>query len=350
MRRISTILFASIAMLFIAAAVHAQAGPYKVLQVTKVGGEGGTDYLTADSVGRRLYIARAGQGGGRLDIYDLDTLAPAGSIPGVSAHGATVDVKTGHGFATSNPVAMFDTKTATLIKKIPVQGSPDGYLDDPFNNHVYIWSHRAPNATVLDAATGDILGTIDLGGAPEQAQSDGKGHIYVDIEDKASIAVVNASTMKVERSISLAGKADGCAGLALDAKNNILFAACREPQVMAIVNAGTGTVITTLPIGNGCDGAVFNPATMEAFSSQGDSTLTVIKENSPTSFSVEQTVKTPARARTITLDTKTGHLFLMTFEYGPPPPPEPAAPGAPPARQRGGPMIPGSFSIIVVGK
>ncbi len=354
MRRIPSILLASAAMLLIAVAASAQAGPYKVLQTAKVGGDGGFDYLTADSDGRRLYIARSGQGG-RLTIFNLDTLAPAGEIPNVSAHGATVDVKTGHGFASSNPVAMFDAKTVTLIKTIPVEGGPDGYLDDPFNNRVYIWSHRAPNATVLDAKDGSILGTIDLGGAPEQAATDGKGHIYVDIEDKASIAVIDAKTMKVTGTYSLAGKGDGCAGLALDAKNNILFAACRTPQVMVIVNATNGNVITTLPIGNGCDGATFNPATMEAFSSQGDGTLTVIKENSPTSFVVEQNVQTPARAKTITLDTKTGHLLLMTAEYGPPPAPAApapagAAPGGRPGGGRGGPMVPGSFMIVVVGK
>ncbi len=354
MRRIPSILLASAAMLLIAVAASAQAGPYKVLQTAKVGGDGGFDYLTADSDGRRLYIARSGQGG-RLTVFNLDTLAPAGEIPNVSAHGATVDVKTGHGFASSNPVAMFDAKTTTLIKTIPVEGGPDGYLDDPFNSRVYIWSHRAPNATVLDAKDGSILGTIDLGGAPEQAATDGKGHIYVDIEDKASIAVIDAKTMKVTGTYSLAGKGDGCAGLALDAKNNILFAACRTPQVMVIVNATNGNVITTLPIGNGCDGATFNPHTMEAFSSQRDGTLTVIKETGPTSFVVEQNVQTPARAKTITLDTKTGHLLLMTAEYGPPPAPAApapagAAPGGRPGGGRGGPMVPGSFMIVVVGK
>jgi hypothetical protein len=237
-----------------------------------------------------------------------------------------------------------------VIKKITVQGNPDGFLDDPFNNRVYIWSHSAPNATVIDAESGDVLGTIDLGGAPEQAQSDGKGKIYVDLEDKGAIAVVDAKNMKLDHTISLGGKADGCAGLGFDAKNNILFAACREPQVMAIVNAISGNVITTLPIGNGCDGAIFNPNTMEAFSSQGDGTVTVIKENSPTSFVVEQNVKTPIRARTITLDSKTNKLFLMTSEYGPAPAPAAGAPPAPAGRIRSGPMIPGSFSIIAVGK
>jgi DNA-binding beta-propeller fold protein YncE len=347
MRRILPTLLVSIAMFCVCGSISAQVNPYKVINTVKVGGEGGFDYLTADSIDRRLYIARSGQGG-RLTIFNLDTLAPAGEIANVSAHGAVVDVKTGHGFASSNPVAMFDAKTATLIKTIPAEGSPDGYLDDPYNNRVYIWSHRAPNATVLNAKDGSILGTLDLGGAPEQAVTDGKGHIYVDLEDKASIAVIDARNMKVTGTYSLEGKGDGCAGLAIDTKNNILFAACRNPQVMVILSATDGKVITTLPIGTGCDGAVFNQATMEAFSSQGDGTLTIIKENSQTSFVVEQTVQTPIRAKTITLDTRTGHLLLMTAEYGPAPvPAATAAPGTRPARP---PMIPGSFMIVVVGK
>ena len=160
----------------------------------------------------------------------------------------------------------------------------------------------------------------------------------------------------------VSSKGGGCAGLALDAKNNILFAACRDKKNMIILSATDGHILTDLPIGNGCDGATFNPATMEAFSSQGDGTLTVIKEESPTSFSVEQTVPTPARAKVLTLDTKTNRILTITAEYGPtpaapaapPPPPAGATPpvGGPPAYMRGPrpPMIPGSFQIIVIGK
>ncbi len=347
MHRTSILLTALIAAFIVLPIAHAQSGPYKIIQTAKVGGEGGFDYLTADPANRTLYVARSGQTGA-LHIYNLDTLAPVASIDGISGHGAVIDDKTGHGIATSNPVAFIDAKTNKLINTIQTQGSPDGYLDDPFNSRLYVLSHRAPNLTVIDAASGNILGTIDIGGAPEQAQSDGKGHIYVDLEDKGAIAVVDAANMKLDHTIDIKASGDGCAGLALDAKNGILFAACREPQVMVIVNAASGKVITTLPIGNGCDGATFNPATMEAFSSQGDGTLTVIKENSPTSFVVEQTVKTPLRAKTITLDPKTGHLYLATSEYGPVPAPAPGAPAG--GRPRGGPVVPGSFSIIVVGK
>src|SRR5580692_6554872 len=325
-------------------------GPYKVQKIQLVGGDGGFDYVTADSDGRNLYVARSGPTG-HIGVFNLDTLAQVGDIPGVSSHGGAVDTATGHGFATSSPVTMFDAKTFAILKKIDVQGNPDGYLNDPYNHRFYILSHSAPNITVLDDKDGSILGTIDLGGAPEQAAADGHGKIYVDLEDKDAIAVVDADAMKVVGRYDLSSKGGGCAGLALDAKNEILFAACRDKNNMIILSAADGHIFTDLPIGVGCDGATFNPETMEVFSSQGDGTLTVIKENSPTDFAVEQTVFTPQRAKTITLDTKTGNLFLITAEYGPTP-----APPAPPSGASGGmrgmrpPMIPHSFQILEVGK
>ncbi len=343
-------------LLPLAAVAHAQTGPYKILQTVKVGGDGGFDYVTADSANRTLYIARRDQTG-HIGVFNLDTFAQVGDIPNTSAHGAIVDDGTGHGFATSKAITMFNAKTFAILKTIPVQGNPDGYLID--NHRFYDLSHSAPNVTVIDTKDGAILGTIDLGGAPEQAAADGKGTIYIDLEDKAAIAVVDAKTMKMTGKYDLSSKSGGCAGLALDAKNNILFAACRDKNDMVILSATDGHILADLPIGRGCDGVTFNPATMEAFSSQGDGTLTVIKENSPSSFVVEQTVKTPLRAKTITLDTKTGHLLLITAEYGPapaPPAPEPGAAAPPTGEGPGGfrgpraQIVPGSFSILVVGR
>jgi hypothetical protein len=354
MTRKPFVIAALAALLPLAAVAHAQSGPYKVLQTVKVGGDGGFDYVTADSDARTLYVARSGAAG-HIGVFNLDTLAQIGDITGISAHGAIADDSTGHGFATSKPITMFDAKSFAVLKKIDVLGNPDGYLLD--NHRYYDLSHASPNVTVIDTKDGSILGTIDLGGAPEQAVSDGKGHLYIDLEDKDAIAVVDANTMKMTGKYDLSSRGGGCAGLAIDAKNNILFAACRDKNNMIILSATDGKIITDLPIGVGCDGAVFNPATGEVFSSQGDGTLTVIKENSPTSFVVEQTVKTPVRAKTITLDAKTGHLILITAEYGPVPAATPA-PGAAPAegprpggfRGQRAPMIPGSFSILVVGK
>lgn len=256
------------------------AGPYKATK-TKVGGEGGTDYIYADADARRLYIARTGKDTPRVTVFNLDTLAPEPDIPGTNAHGVVVSTKSSHGFVSSKPIQMFDSKTLMPIKTIEVMGNPDGMLYDAFNDHVYILSHQAPHVTVINAADGAVLGTIDLGGMPEQAASDGKGHIYIDVEDKANIAVVDAKTMMVTAHYDMTGSGGTCAGLAMDAKNNILFAACRMPANMVILSATDGKIITTLPINGGTDGALFNPNTMEAFSSHSDGTLVVIKENSP---------------------------------------------------------------------
>lgn len=330
--------------------VLSQQGPYKVLRTVKAGGDGGFDYVYADTAGRRLYVPRSGPGG-RITVFNLDTLEPAGEIADVNAHGAAVSGKTQHGFGSSKPVAMWDTKNMSLMKKIDVQGGPDGILYDGFNDRVWILSHSSPHATVINASDGSIAGTLDLGGAPEQGATDGKGHIYIDIEDKDNIAVVDARALTVTGHYDLAGKGGTCAGLALDAKNEILFAACRNPQTMVVLSAKDGKILDTLPIGRGTDGAVFNPSTNEAFSSQGDGTLTIVKENSPTSFVVEQNLDTMQGAKTLTLDGKTGHILLIAAEYTPPPAPPAGAPPPAPGRGRGrGQMVPGSFSIIEVGK
>ena len=319
-------------------------GPYKVLKTVKVGGAGGYDYVNADADGRRLYIARSGATP-RINVFDLDTLEPVGEISTTNAHGAVVDAKSHHGFASTKPILMFDPKTLKPIKTIEVQGNPDGMLFDPSDQRLYVLSHAAPHVTVIDAKKGAVLGTIDVGGMPEEAASDGKGHLYIDIEDKDNIAVVDTKTLMVTAHYDVAGKGGTCAGLALDAKNRILFATCRNPANMVILNADDGKIITTLPIGNQTDGAGFNPKTMEAFSSQGDGTLTIVKENSPTSFAVEQTLATMMGARTSTLDRKTGHIILIGAEFGPPTPP--AQPGGRPGR---GQIVPDSFSILMVGK
>jgi DNA-binding beta-propeller fold protein YncE len=345
MRFSHSFLLAAAAIAALIPAVTAQdGGPYKIVKKAKVGGAGGFDYVYADEAERKLYIARMGNPG-RMTVFNLDTLEPAGEIPNVSAHGAAVSTKSNHGFGSSKPVAMWDAKTLAPIKTIDVEGGPDGILYDAFNDRVYILSHRAPNATVIQAADGTIAGTIDLEGAPEQAVSDGKGHIYVDLEDKGNIAVIDAKTMKVTAHYDLQGKGGMCAGLAIDARNEILFATCRNPQNMVILSAADGKIITTLPIGQGTDGAVFNPKTMEAFSSQGDGTLTIVKENSPSSFTVEQNLKTMRGAKTLTLDGKTNCVLLIAAEFGPPP--ATPAPGGRPGR---GPMVADSFTILAVGR
>jgi DNA-binding beta-propeller fold protein YncE len=320
------------------------AGPYRILKTVRAGGEGGFDYVNVDVEGRRLYIARRGNGA-RITVVDLDSLQPVGEIPNTNAHGAVVDPKTNHGFASSKPVLMFDAKTLQPIKTIDVQGNPDGIYFDAPNQRVYVLSHIAPTATVIDAKDGSIVATIDLGGAPEQMASDGRGHLYVDVEDKHNVAVLDAKTLAVTAHYDLADQGGVCAGLAVDGRTRVVFAACRNPQNMVMLNADSGKILNALPLGRGTDGAVFNPATMEAFSSNVDGTLTVVKENGPSSFAVEQVLKTMPSAKTMALDTKTNHLILIGAEF-PPAPPRPAQGG----QGNPNPMIPGSFTILVVGK
>ena len=378
MRRFSIAL--AMAILTLAAASPAQQpGPYKVVKTARVGGEGGWDYIYADVAGRRLYIPRRGSPGApatdtkpaspavqtRLSIYNLDTLELIGEIAGVGGNGAAVDPKSGHGFTSSKPVSMFDTKTMALIKTIDVGAAqPDGIYFDGFNDRVYVFSHPTRDATVIDSRDGAVLGTIDLGGVPEQGVADGKGMLYVVMQDpQGSVTAVDVKTMKAVAHYPLGDKGR-CNGLALDAKNHVLFAACAnsgnppaqppqpqapQPQapqpMMVILSATDGKILTSLPLAGGSDGAAFNPSTMEAFSTHGNGTLTVVKEKSPTSFEVEQNLKTMNGARTITLDSKTNRILTMSQEREPAPPAPPGG-GRPPQ----GRPIPGSFTILMVGK
>ena len=349
MRRVATI--TTLALALAASAASAQStGPYKVLKTVKAGGDGGWDYVYADAANRKLYAPRLGETG-HVMVFNLDTLAPVGDMAGINGHGVAVDPKSGHAFASSKPVAMWDARTLAPIKTIDVQGSPDGILGDPSSGRIYVLSHSLPNITVIDAADGKVVGTVDVGGAPEQTVSDGKGRLFVDVENKDEIAVVDAKTLTVTGHYSMAGKCGSPAGLAIDVKTKVLFAACRNPAVMAMLNADTGQILDVQPIGKGVDGAGFNPATKEAFASTGDGVLTVIKEQSPTKFAVEQSVQTHPGARTMTVDPKTGRVLLIAADYGPAPQAPPAgAPAGPGGRFRPRPMVPGSFSVIDVGK
>jgi hypothetical protein len=351
-------------------ALSQQSGPYKVLKTARVGGEGGWDYIYADVAGRRLYIPRGATRAveatettpavpavqARLTIFNLDTLEPAGEIAGVGGNGTAVDPKSGHGFTSDHPkVSMFDIKTMALVKSIDVGAArPDGILFDAFNQRVYVFSHPTKDATVIDSTDGTVLGTIDLGGVPEQGVADGKGMLYVVMQDAVgSVTAVDVKTMKATGHYSFVDKG-GCNGLALDVKNQVLFAACgrsgnppSQPgqPMMVILSARDGKILASLPLAGGSDGAAFNPATMEAFSTHGNGTLTVIKEKSPTSFEVEQNLQTMNGARTITFDSKTNHILTMSQERGPAPPPPPGG-----GRGPQGTVVPGSFTILTIGK
>jgi len=361
--------------------MHAQDGKYKVLKTARVGGEGGWDYIYADSAGRRLYIPRGAvratdatdrspateASPPRLTVFDLDTLASVNELSGVGGQGTAVDPETGHGFTSDHPqISMFDTKTLTKLKSIDVgDARPDGILFDAFSKRVYVFSHPTKNATVIDAKYGTVVGTIDLGGVPEEGVADGNGMLYVVIQDPVgSVTAVELKSMKAVGHYSLVDMGS-CNGLALDVKNSVLFAACNRPSppagqpsnagpgtgqseaAMVVLSAKDGKVLAKLPLAGRSDGAVFNPATMEAFSTGGNGTLTVVKEKTPVTFEVEQVLNTMNGARTIALDTKTGHVLTMSQERNSPPSGAATSPsGRPPV----GSTVPGSFTILMIGK
>jgi DNA-binding beta-propeller fold protein YncE len=242
------------------------------------------------------------------------------------------------------------------IKSIEVAGRPDGILLEPFTDRVYVFSHESPSITAIDPKDGSVVGTIDIpDGAMEQAQSDGQGKLYADIENQKKIAVVDVKTLKVLTEYDLGDGAGEPGGLGLDAKNHILFAMCARPNVCVVMNADDGKVLATLPLGNGTDGGGFNPATMEAWSSQRDGTLTIIKENSPTDFAVEQTVKTKPGCKTSSLDTKNNQIVLICTERLPQPAtgmatPAPATNTPTGGERRGGRGGPGNLDVLWVGR
>jgi hypothetical protein len=369
MRRLNVRLAVTVAV-FAAVGLAQQDGPYKVLKSARVGGEGGWDYIYADSTGRRLYIPRGATRAvpatdttpeiaavpARLTVFDLDTLKPVGEIAGIGGNGTAVDPKSGHGFTSDHPkVSMFDTRTMSLIKTIDVGvARPDGIYYDDFNQRVYVFSHPTKDATVIDAKDGSVLGTIDLGGVPEQGVGDGKGMLYVVMQDAVgSVTAIDAKTMKATGHFTFVDKG-GCNGLALDPKNQVLFAACgrsgnppAQPAqpTMVVLSATDGKILANLPLAGGSDGAAFNAATMEAFSTHGNGSMTIIKERGPNSFAVEQNLTTMNGARTVTFDSKTGHLFTMSQERGPAPPPTPGG-----GRGPQGTAVPGSFTILMIGR
>jgi DNA-binding beta-propeller fold protein YncE len=327
--------------------------PYRVLDTTKLMGSGGIDYVYADNDERRVYVPR----GGQTFVFDLDSHKYIGAITNISGHGVAIDTATHHGFSSSPAIGMFDTETMQKIKSIDVQGRPDGILLEPLTDRVYVFSHEAPSITVIDPKDGSVVGTVDVGGAMEQAQSDGQGKLYADVENEKKIAVVDVKTLKVITKYDLGEGAGEPGGLGLDAKNHILFAMCANPGVCVVVNADNGKVLATLPIGSGTDGGGFNPATMEAWSSQRDGTLTIIKESSPTSFAVEQTVQTKTGCKTSSLDTRNNRIVLICTERLPQASSAPAAIPAPatnaPAsggRRGGGRGGPGNLDVLFVGR
>jgi DNA-binding beta-propeller fold protein YncE len=317
MKKIFVIQVLTLAVAAFSLAAGAQSAPgYKVVKTWKLGGNGGWDYLTVDSEGRRIFITRSDrvmvvdEGSGKLLTEIPDT-------PGV--HGVALTPEFGRGFISDggeDMVTIFDLKTLKSLNKVKVGTRPDAIVYDPFTKRIFTFNSRSHDTTAVDAAKGKVVGKIELGGKPEFAASDEKGTMFVNIEDTSELVAFDPQKLVVKSRWKLAG-CEEPTGLAIDRKNRRLFAGCGGNKKMAIVDADSGKVIAMPDIGEGCDATAFDPDQKLAFASAGDGTITVIREDSPDKFSVAETVKTQDRARTMALDPKTHELFTVTAKVLP---------------------------------
>ncbi len=328
----------------LAAVALAAAGPgYQTVTTYKVGGEGGWDYLTTDSDARRVYISR----GTHVMVIDADSGKSVGDIPDTpGVHGIALAPDLGRGFTSNGregTVSIFDIKTLATSSKVKVGDNPDAILYDPATKRVFTFNGRSQDSTAIDGATGKVLGTIKLDGKPEFAASDAKGEIFVNIEDKSELVAIDPNKLEVKAKWPLAPCTEP-SGLALDRKNRRLFVGC-DNKMMAVVDADSGKVLATPAIGEGVDATAFDAETGLAFASCGvDGVLTVVKEDSPNTFSVAENVTTQKGARTMALDSKTHNVFVVTAQFGPRP-----APTADNPRPRP-PMVPDTFVVLVLSK
>jgi len=319
---------------------RANAQSYHVARTVKLGGDGGWDYLALDTVGHRLFIARQD----RVLVVDPDAGTVLAEIPGlVRAHGIAFAYEAGHGFATSGPdssVTMFDLQTLHVLRHTTAALDADAVLFDPGTHRVFTFNGDSHTASVIDAASGERIGTIDLGAGPEFGVTAGDGKLYVNLEDKGAVAEIDAATMRVTRQWSIA-PCEGPTGLAVDRVHHRLFSGCHS-GVMAISDATAGKLVTTVPIGHGVDACRFDPGTALAFASNGDGTLTVVHEDTPDKFSVIANVPTQRGARTMEVDPRTHRVYTVTADFGPPPPATPEHPRPRPS------IVPGTFVLLVL--
>ena len=314
---------------------------YELSKKISTSGNDGWDYLTVDDVAQHLFVSH----GNMVNIIDLKSDKTIATIPDTKGvHGIAVANDLNKAFISNgkdNSITVINLKTFQLIEKVKIAGvKPDAILYDQFSRKVFVYNAESNDATVLDANTNKILKTIPLGGKPEFSVTNTKGLIYVNIEDKNEIKTINASTLKVVNTWNIA-PGEEPSGLAIDLVTNRLFSVCGN-NLMIIVNAINGKIIKTLPIGSGCDGVVFDPKKNLIFSSNGEGTITVVKEGNANTFSVLETVKTQKGARTIALNKTTNQLYLSTAGFGAKP--EPTAENPKP---RAG-ILPNSFVVLVV--
>ncbi|HKD80318.1 MAG TPA: YncE family protein [Candidatus Angelobacter sp.] len=330
------------AFMLVGLAVAFAPAKYEVKQKYVLGGEGGWDYLTFDPSGKRLFISR----GTHVMVVDPSKGSVIGDIPDTGGvHGIALAHDLGKGFTSNgreNTVTVFDLKTLKETAKIKIDGqNPDAILYDPASQRVFTFNGRSNNATVIDAAKGTVVATIPLDGKPEFVAADGKGKVFVNIEDKSELTAIDAKKATVLNTWSLA-PCEEPSGLAIDQKHHRLFSGCHN-KMMAVTDADTGKVIATPAIGQGVDANAFDADQQLAFSSNGDGTLTVVHEDAPDKFTVVDNAETQRSARTMALDTTNHDVYLVAAEFDEAPP---AKEGERPRRT----MKPGTFTLLVVGK
>jgi YVTN family beta-propeller protein len=290
------------------------AGGYHIIKKIPIPGQGSWDYLAVDEGGRRLYVSH----GTQVEVLDVDSGAIVGKIEKtLGVHGIAIAPELGQGFISngqSSTVTVFDLKTLKTISEVPVGKKPDAIIYDPATSRVFAFNGGSNSASAIQAADGKVAGTVDLGGGPEFAAADGSGYVYDNLEDESLVLKINARSLKVEQRWPTAPCASP-SSMAMDRPNRRLFLGCRS-KVMAVMNADTGQVITTLPIGDHVDATAFDADSRLIFNSNGEGTITVIHQDSPDKYSVVESVKTLPRAKTMALDPKTHQLFLSTAEDG----------------------------------
>ena len=327
-----------------AATARAQQQPaagYHVARRFAAGGDGGWDYPLADTGRNRLFLSR----GTHVMVLNSDSGTVVGDIPNTpGVHGIAVAPELGKGFISNgrdSSMTVFDYATLATTANVKVGGAnPDAILYDPFSRRVFTMNGRSGNASAIDATNNTVVGLVALNGRPEFAQTDGRGTIFVNLEDSNLVVAFDARTLAIKGRWSLA-PCDGPSGLAIDAQHHRLFSVCSN-KLMVVMNADNGHIVTTLPIGNGTDGVAFDPSTGLAFAACGEGVMTIVHEDSPDRFSVVATAPTQRGARTVTVDQRTHRVFTPTADFGPPP-------DSVPGQRRGRPpMLPNSFTVVVL--
>ena len=300
--------------LFAFLVTSALAANYQITKKIPIPGQGSWDYLSVDVEARRLYVSHSTQ----VEVLDLDSGAIVGSIPKTpGVHGIAIAPELGRGFVSNgqaSTVTIFDLKTLKPTADVPTGQKPDAIIYDPATSRVFAFNGGSNSATAIDAATGKVAGTVDLGGGPEFAAADGRGFVFDNLEDEGLVVKINSRDLKVEQRWPTA-PCKAPSSMAIDRTNRRLFLGCRS-KVMAVMNADTGQVITTVPIGDHVDASAYDEETKLIFNSNGEGTVTVIRQDSPDTYSVVETVKTLPKAKTMALDPKTHQLFLSAAENG----------------------------------